>query len=47
MEYCLEAGHGKGAADGIGSVVKRTADKRVETNITCAEEDLARELKES
>jgi hypothetical protein len=44
----LESSHGKGAADGVGAVVKRTADKRVETNgsdITCAE-DLAHELKD-
>lgn len=42
-----EAGHGKGPADGIGAVVKRTADKMVHTNradITCAN-DLMNALK--
>ncbi|WAR13399.1 hypothetical protein MAR_027579 [Mya arenaria] len=36
----LEAGHGKGAADGIGATVKRTADSFVLTghDVKCAED---------
>lgn len=44
----LESGHGKGAADGVGAVIKRAADKSVETrgkDIICAD-DLVNELKD-
>jgi hypothetical protein len=44
----LEAGHGKGAADGIGAVVKRTGDRHVLAghDIKCAA-DLKNALKDS
>lgn len=44
----LESGHGKGAADGVGVVIKRAADKAVETrgkDIICAN-DIVNELKD-
>ena len=39
--HFFEAGHGKGACDGIGGVVKRTADTAIKSgkvNITCAKD---------